>query len=59
MRGAVGIDFGVYVYPKGPDTDPNTFVKRHYQNYGYKQNQNIRVLKVELENDKISNSRVY
>lgn len=46
IKGCVGVDFGVYVYPKGPDSDPVNFLKNHGENYGFKANQNIRVLKI-------------
>jgi pyruvate kinase len=36
VKGAVAIDFGVYVYPKGPIRDPINFVKNHGPNYGFK-----------------------
>lgn len=29
VKGAVAIDFGVYVYPKGPDTNPVHFLRAH------------------------------
>jgi len=59
VRGAVAIDFGVYVYPLGPDTDPVTFLKNHGANYGYSSIHNIRVLKIEMDGEKISSSRIH
>lgn len=59
VRGAVGIDFGVYVYPKGPDTDPIVFLKNHGENYGFKPTQTIRILKIELDHDKIVSSQIH
>lgn len=36
VRGAVGVDFGVYVYPVTADTDPVRFLKNHGEKYGMK-----------------------
>lgn len=49
VRGAVAIDFGVYVYPKEKAADPVRFLKEHGENYGYKATQKIRVLKIEMD----------
>lgn len=47
MKGAVAIDFGVYVYPISPETtDPVTFIKNHGANYGYSTTHNLRILKI-------------
>lgn len=61
VKGAVAIDFGVYVYPKGQDQNPVHFLKTHGENYGYgySTTQKIRVLKIELEHDKVVSSRIH
>lgn len=46
VRGAVAIDFGVYVYPKGKVTDPAYFIEHHGEKYGLKPNQSTRILKI-------------
>lgn len=59
VKGAVAIDFGVYVYPKGHDQNPVHFLKTHGENYGYSSTQKIRVLKIELEHDRVVSSRIH
>jgi pyruvate kinase len=60
VKGAVAIDFGVYVYPKDPShTDPTLFLKHHGENYGFKPHQNVRILKIEMDGVRISSSRIH
>lgn len=60
VKGAVAIDFGVYVYPISPETtDPVSFIKNHGANYGFTTTQNLRILKIEMDGDKISSSRIH
>ena len=58
VKGAVGADFGVYVYPTETE-EPGTFVKNFGEHFGIKINTSLRILKVEIEKSRIFGTKIH